>query len=148
MKRYVLGALALLCTIPLLAQNAERSDFEGLWVSVDDVSNQRKSEINIYVESGKLYGQISRLLLAEDQGKRCVECKGPKKNQPIEGLTIIEGLEWDGDAWTGGKILDPANGKQYSCTLTLEDPTTLNVRGYLGISLLGRTQTWYKQAKK
>ena len=128
-------------------QAATKQAFEGVWVSVDDVSNQRKSEISLYVEGGKLYGQIARLLLEEDKGKQCAACKGDLKNKPIEGLTIIEGLEWDGTAWTGGKILDPANGKQYSCTLTLEDDQTLKVRGYLGISLLGRTQTWYKSSK-
>ena len=129
------------------AQAETKQAFEGVWVSVDDVSNQRKSEISLYVEGGKLYGQIARLLLEEDKGKQCAACKGDLKNKPIEGLTIIEGLEWDGSAWTGGKILDPANGKQYSCTLTLEDDQTLKVRGYLGISLLGRTQTWYKSSK-
>lgn len=129
------------------AQAETKQAFEGVWVSVDDVSNQRKSEISLYVEGGKLYGQIARLLLEEDKGKQCVACKGDLKNKPIEGLTIIEGLVWDGTAWTGGKILDPANGKQYSCTLTLEDDQTLKVRGYLGISLLGRTQTWYKSSK-
>jgi uncharacterized protein (DUF2147 family) len=128
-------------------QAETKQAFEGVWVSVDDVSNQRKSEISLYVEGGKLYGQIARLLLEEDKGKQCAACKGDLKNKPIEGLTIIEGLEWDGTAWTGGKILDPANGKQYSCTLTLEDDQTLKVRGYLGISLLGRTQTWYKSSK-
>jgi uncharacterized protein (DUF2147 family) len=129
------------------AQAASKQAFEGVWVSVDDVSNQRKSEIRLYVEGGKLYGQIARLLLEEDKGKRCVACKGALKDKPIEGLTIIEGLGWDGSAWTGGKILDPANGKQYSCTLTLEGNTTLKVRGYMGFSLLGRTQTWYKSSK-
>ena len=128
-------------------QAETKQAFEGVWVSVDDVSNQRKSEISLYVEGGKLYGQIARLLLEEDKGKQCAACKGDLKNKPIEGLTIIEGLEWDGTAWTGGKILDQANGKQYSCTLTLEDDQTLKVRGYLGISLLGRTQTWYKSSK-
>ena len=128
-------------------QAETKQAFEGVWVSVDDVSNQRKSEISLYVEGGKLYGQIARLLLEEDKGKQCAACKGDLKNKPIEGLTIIEGLKWDGTAWTGGKILDPANGKQYSCTLTLEDDQTLKVRGYLGISLLGRTQTWYKSSK-
>jgi uncharacterized protein (DUF2147 family) len=129
------------------AQSSGKQAFEGVWVSVDDVSNQRKSEISLYVKDGKLYGQIARLLLEEDKGKQCAACKGALKDKPIEGLTIIEGLEWDGSAWTGGKILDPANGKQYSCTLTLEDNTTLKVRGYMGFSLLGRTQTWYKSSK-
>jgi len=147
MKNIVFALAAILVTSAIQAQSFSKKDFEGVWVSVDDVSNQRKSEISLYVEEGKLYGQIARLLLEEDKGKQCVACKGSLKDKPIEGLTIIEGLEWDGSAWTSGKILDPANGKQYSCTLTLENDQTLKVRGYLGISLLGRTQTWYKSSK-
>ena len=147
MKNILLVLAVLSFSSSLIAQSASKQSFEGVWVSVDDVSNQRKSEISLYVEGGKLYGQIARLLLEEDKGKQCAACKGDLKNKPIEGLTIIEGLEWDGAAWTGGKILDPANGKQYSCTLTLEDDQTLKVRGYLGISLLGRTQTRYKSSK-
>jgi len=147
MKNAVLALVAFLVTSAIEAQSYSKKDFEGVWVSVDDVSNQRKSEISLYVDEGKLYGQIARLLLEEDKGKQCAACKGQLKDKPIEGLTIIEGLEWDGTAWTGGKILDPANGKQYSCTLTLENDQTLKVRGYLGISLLGRTQTWYKASK-
>ncbi len=147
MRNSLILLVILLGLTSAYGQAETKQAFEGVWVSVDDVSNQRKSEISLYVEGGKLYGQIARLLLEEDKGKQCAACKGDLKNKPIEGLTIIEGLEWDGSAWTGGKILDPANGKQYSCTLTLEDDQTLKVRGYLGISLLGRTQTWYKSSK-
>ena len=114
----------------------------GSWTSVDDATGTEKSEINLYIENGKLYGKIEKLLLPEDQGKICVECKGSEKNQPIEGLVIVQGLEKEGDSWTDGTILDPANGKRYSCTISLNADGTLNVRGYLGISILGRTQVW------
>lgn len=114
----------------------------GSWTSVDDATGTEKSEINLYIENGKLYGKIEKLLLPEDQGKICVECKGSEKNQPIEGLVIVQGLKKEGDSWTDGTILDPANGKRYSCTISLNADGTLNVRGYLGISILGRTQVW------
>ena len=116
--------------------------FQGQWVSIDDETGLEKSIITLYVENDKLYGRIDKLLLAEDQGKLCVNCEGKEKNQPIEGLVILKGLTQDGDDWSGGTILDPANGKTYDCTLSLESPNDLNVRGFIGFSFLGRTQQW------
>ena len=118
----------------------------GTWVSIDDETEVEKSEIILYIEDGKLYGRIERLLLPEDQGKLCVSCKGKEKDQPIEGLVILKGLEQDGDRWTDGDILDPANGKLYDCTISLASPNTLNVRGFLGFSFLGRTQYWKRNS--
>ena len=117
----------------------------GTWVNIDDETGVAKSEIELYVEQGKLYGRVLRLLLPEDQGKKCVNCKGSDKNKPIEGLLIVRGLSRDDAAWTDGKIMDPANGKSYDCTIRLEDPNTLNVRGFLGFSFLGRTQVWKRK---
>ena len=62
----------------------------------------------------------------------------------LVGLQIIKGLKKDGDEFGGGKILDPDNGKLYKCYITLEDVDTLKVRGYIGFSLFGRTQYWYR----
>ena len=118
----------------------------GTWVNIDDETGVDKSEIVLYVEDGKLYGRIERLLLPEDQGKLCVNCKGKEKNQLIEGLVIVNGLKQDGDSWTDGEIMDPANGKRYDCTISLADYNTLNVRGYLGFSFLGRTQVWKRKS--
>lgn len=132
----------LLLSLFLLFQS---HPIEGKWVTIDDETGIEKSEIVLYIEDGKLYGKIERLLLPEDQGKRCMACKGDRYNQPIEGLLIVEGLKKDGDSWTKGKITDPANGKSYDCTIKLDDPQTLNVRGYLGFSLLGRTQVWKRK---
>lgn len=132
----------LLLSLFLLLQTPS---VEGTWVNIDDETGQAKSEIELYVEEGKLYGRVLRLLVPEDQGKKCVNCKGSDKNKPIEGLLIVRGLSRDDAAWTDGKIMDPANGKSYDCTIRLEDPNTLNVRGFLGFSFLGRTQVWKRK---
>ena len=133
---------SLLLSLFLLLQTPS---VEGTWVNIDDETGVAKSEIELYVEEGKLYGRVLRLLVPEDQGKKCVNCKGSDKNKPIEGLLIVRGLSRDDAAWTDGKIMDPANGKSYDCTIRLEDPNTLNVRGFLGFSFLGRTQVWKRR---
>lgn len=132
----------LLIILSLFFQSPE---FTGTWVSIDDETSVEKSEITLYVQDGKLYGRVSKLLLPEDQGKLCVNCKGKEQNKPIEGLVIVKGLSRDGEVWTDGKIMDPANGKNYDCTISFEDNNTLKVRGYLGFSFLGRTQTWKRK---
>jgi len=118
---------------------------EGHWISIDDETGFEKSEINLYIQEGKLYGKIVSLLLDEDQGKRCEKCQGAEKNQPIEGLVIVKGLTYKDGLWTDGKIMDPANGKRYDCTIRINKDRTLNVRGYLGFSFLGRSQVWKRK---
>lgn len=121
------------------------SSVVGTWENIDDETGVKKSEIVLYLKEGKLYGRIERLLLEEDKGKLCVNCTGKEKDQPIEGLVIVKGLTQEGEEWTDGEIMDPGNGKSYDCTLTLSDDNTLNVRGYLGFSFLGRTQVWKRK---
>ena len=118
---------------------------EGLWITQDDETGKEKSEVLLYVEDGKLYGKIIRLLLPEDQGKRCEKCKGENKNKPIAGLVIVKDLSLEKDTWEDGTIMDPKSGKVYDCYLSLEAPNVLKVRGFLGFSLLGRTQTWKRK---
>lgn len=117
-------------------------DFEGNWVTIDDETGVEKSIIKLYIENNTLYGRIETLLLEEDQDQLCTNCTGSELNQPIEGLIILKGLTRDEEQWTGGTILDPANGKEYQCTLTLEGDSELNVRGFIGFSFIGRTQRW------
>jgi len=120
----------------------QTTNFEGKWVTVDDETGVEKSIISLYIDNNRLYGRIETLLLEEDKGQICTNCKGSEKNQPIEGLLILKGLTKDGNSWNDGTILDPANGKEYDCTLTLNDSSELNVRGFIGFSFLGRTQVW------
>lgn len=112
----------LLSTFFTVVQNLS---ITGKWVTIDDETGKEKSEVTVFIKQNRLYARIDRLLLEEDQGKRCTECKDDKQGQPIEGMLIINGLEPDGDSWSDGEILDPANGKYYDCTLKLEDKNTL-----------------------
>ncbi|MDG1653534.1 MAG: DUF2147 domain-containing protein [Flavobacteriaceae bacterium] len=131
--------------ISLIVFSVQTDPIEGTWVTQDDETGKQKSEVLIYKEDGKLYGKITKLLLPEDQGKKCVNCKGANKDQPIEGMIIIKDLELEDDTWEEGTILDPKSGKVYDCYVDFEDTNTLKVRGFLGFSLLGRTQIWKRK---
>jgi uncharacterized protein (DUF2147 family) len=94
-----------------------------------------------------MFGRVEKLIVkpGEDPNRRCEQCPGDKRNKPIPGMTILWDLAQDGDSWTGGYILDPDNGKTYKCKLKVVDGgRRLDVRGFIGFSLLGRTQTWIR----
>ncbi len=115
----------------------------GNWKTIDDKTHQAKSIVNIYAKGGKYYGRVTRLFRkkGEDPNPLCAKCKGSRKDQPIQGMEVIWGLSQKGEEYSGGSILDPKNGKVYSCKLWLEGGQ-LKVRGYLGVFY--RTQTWHR----
>ena len=129
----------------VLINSFQSNEIEDVWITQDDETGKKKSEVLLYKNNGKLYGKIINLLLEEDKGKLCVNCKGENKNLPIEGMVIVEGLKLNGKTWEEGTILDPKSGKTYSCYITFDDDNTLKVRGYIGFSLLGRTQKWIRK---
>jgi uncharacterized protein (DUF2147 family) len=116
----------------------------GKWKTIDDETGQAKSIVEIYEKDGKIYGKIVEILNPAKKEAKCTKCKGADKDKPILGLVIIKGLTKDDDEWTDGDILDPNKGKLYSCTISLDGKDKLKVRGYLGVSLLGRTQVWQR----
>ncbi|MDR6158584.1 uncharacterized protein (DUF2147 family) [Chryseobacterium sp. SLBN-27] len=118
------------------------AQIEGKWKTIDDETKQAKSIVEIYKKGDQYYGKVSQLLI-KPANPNCVDCKDDRKNKPILGMEIIRGLKKEGDEFTGGTITDPKTGKTYKCTIKREGDK-LNVRGYLGFSLLGRTQTWHK----
>ncbi len=120
----------------------------GTWRSIDDKTKQERSIIGITEENGELKGVVEKVFdqPGDDPAHLCKECKGERKDKPIVGMTILSGMKKEGDAWAGGEILDPKNGKTYRCKMTLsEDGKSLKVRGFIGISLIGRTQTWHRE---
>ena len=131
--------------IYILINSFQSNEIEDVWITQDDETGRKKSEVLLYKNNGKLYGKIINLLLEEDKGKICINCKGENKNLPIEGMVIVEGLKLNGKTWEEGTILDPKSGKTYSCYITFDDDNTLKVRGYIGFSLLGRTQKWIRK---
>lgn len=121
----------------LAAQNSP----VGVWKTIDDETGEAKSHIEIYQKNGGFYGKVIKLL-QKPADTRCEKCSGALKNQLIVGMEVLTGLTPYKDYWSNGNILDPNNGKTYSCSIWLENKNQLKVRGYLGVSLLGRTQTW------
>ena len=130
----------------LVSWTSPATGVEGVWVTQDDETGKQKSEVRLYRQEGKLYGKIEKLLLPEDKGKVCTACSGAEKGKPIEGMLILKGLSQAGQVWEDGTILDPKSGKVYDCYVELVDDNTLKVRGYLGFSLLGRTQIWKRKS--
>jgi uncharacterized protein (DUF2147 family) len=129
-------------------QDSSRNSPVGRWRTVDDVTGKVKSVVMIWEENSKLYGRIQKLVNPDPQepNPRCNDCAGDQKGKPVIGLRILWDLHRDGDAWSGGTILDPANGKTYRCLLSVVDGgMKLKVRGFIGFSLLGRTQYWLRE---
>ena len=139
---------ALLCALLMTGGWAQAQTTPvGLWQSIDDGNGQPKAEILIAQRAdGGLSGRVERSLLANPStDTTCVLCSDDRKNQPKIGMEIIRGgKKAEGkDVWEGGKILDPENGKEYSLRLTPTDGgRKLEVRGYIGAPILGRTQVW------
>jgi uncharacterized protein (DUF2147 family) len=130
------------------AQDSSATSPLGLWKTVDDVSGKAKSVVLISEENGKLYGRVQKLVDPDpqDPNPTCDDCDGEQKGQPVVGLRILWDLQRDGEGWSGGTILDPASGKTYKCLLSVEDGgAKLKVRGFVGMSLLGRTQYWLRE---
>jgi len=120
---------------------------EGLWKTVaDEGENKGKatSYVKIYQEKGVFKAQITKLLI-DPADSKCDKCKGWRKDKPVVGMVIVWGMKKDGDKeYEGGKILDPGNGKTYGCKMELLSKTKLKVRGFIGFSLLGRNQYWWR----
>jgi len=119
----------------------------GRWKTVDDATGQVTSLVVIWEVNGKLYGRIEQLVHSDphDPDPRCSRCEGEAKDRPLVGLRILWDLERNGNQWSGGKVLDPDNGRKYRCSVAVESGgRKLKVRGFLGFSLLGRTQYWLR----
>ncbi|NGF55624.1 DUF2147 domain-containing protein [Parapedobacter sp. SGR-10] len=139
MKKIYYTLLLLICSTAAYSQSSV--DIVGKWTTIDDETGQAKSIVEIFKKSdGKYYGKIHKLLI-KPENDNCINCKDDRKNKPLIGLEIIRGLSKEGNEFTGGSITDPQNGKTYKCTIVRKGDK-LNVRGYVGFSLIGRTQTW------
>jgi uncharacterized protein (DUF2147 family) len=116
----------------------------GIWQTFDDDTHERKALVEISEHDGELSGRIVKLFRApgEDPNPVCNKCADERHNQPVLGMTILTGMHRHGDEWDGGEILDPEEGKLYRSKLHVNADGKLELRGYIGISLLGRTQVW------
>ncbi|HPX88579.1 MAG TPA: DUF2147 domain-containing protein [Methylophilaceae bacterium] len=147
MKKSILG----LCCIALMFVTniviASESTPAGLWKTIDDKTGKPRSLIRITENDGEYSAVVEKGLLATDTGEAvCDKCTDERKGQKIVGMTIVKGIKKKGDNYEGGEILDPDNGKTYKCKMKLDSTgTKLEVRGFIGVSLFGRSQTWLRE---
>ena len=137
MKKNFLLIFILCMTIPSFSQN-----IFGKWNSFNEETNKVESVIEVYEKDSKAFAKIISIKDPSRSSAKCEACSGKRKNAPILGMNILTGLNKDGNEWSGGKIVDPKNGKEYKCYIQLLDKNTLKLRGYIGFSMFGRTAIW------
>ena len=144
MRALLLAVLATLCS----ASAAQQATPVGLWKTYSDRTGQADGLVRIVEANGVFEGTVVKVFSppAADPNPRCEECSGELKDKPVVGLRILSGLRRDGEAYSGGRILDPDNGRVYRCTVRLlQGGRKLEVRGYIGIALFGRTEVWDRE---
>jgi uncharacterized protein (DUF2147 family) len=117
----------------------------GLWEQVDEKSGKPESWFKITERNGVYVGNIVKIFFkpGEDENWVCDKCEGDERGKPVLGLALIKGMQRKGLEYENGTIMDPRDGSVYHAVMKLSpDGQTLDVRGYLGIQLFGRTQTW------
>jgi len=145
--RVFLIVLALCAPAALTAASAQDlASPVGRWRTVDDKTGKPSGIVRIYEQNGALYGNIEKVFDSARAGQNCIACTDDRKDKPLIGLNIIRGLKRDGDVWDGGTLIDPETGSVYKSSARLDDGgRKLVLRGYIGISLLGRSQTWQRE---
>ena len=118
----------------------------GAWKTVDDSTNQVTSIVRITEQGGTLMGYVEKIMDPAAADKLCNACTDERKNKPVLGMVIMRGVRQADPTvatWQGGEILDPKNGKTYRVRLSVVDGGhSLEVRGYVGAPMFGRTQIW------
>ena len=147
MTKLLIAALATAAALTSLNVLAQDASPVGLWKTINDHTGKPEALIRITENNGELRGKIEKLFLdVDEKNPKCDKCDGPQKDQPIIGMTILSGMKQEGTEYGDGQILDPANGKVYKSRMSLADNgRKLNVRGYIGMPMLGRTQTWLRE---
>ena len=143
------AVLGLVLAGTAFAAAAQSASPAGAWKTIDDATKKEKSVVRIVDNGGVYNGRIEKLLestMAPDAV--CKECTDDRKDKPVVGLLIVRNMKQSADdksVFEGGDILDPANGKVYKAKMKLIDNGgKLDVRGYIGTPMLGRTQTWIR----
>lgn len=140
-------ATLMLVIVPILNLPAQATPV-GFWSTVSDEDGRPTAIVEIQQRpDGEFVGVVRGLLVAATHDDSiCKKCSDERRGQPVVGMTILRHMRQDGDEWSGGEILDPENGKTYRAKMKLTDGgRKLVVRGYIGVSLFGRSQTWIRR---
>ena len=145
MKQTLMALVALTLAAASGAALAQATP-TGLWKTIDDDGKTEKSLVRIAESGGAVSGRVEKIFDLAKASEVCRKCTDERKDQPVAGMTIIRGAkQGDDGVWGGGDILDPNNGKVYKLHLKpVDGGKKLEVRGFVGMPLLGRTQTWVR----
>jgi uncharacterized protein (DUF2147 family) len=146
--RGIARAMVALAMVVALGREARaQATPVGLWNTISDKDGKPEAVVEIREVNGQLSGVVRELLVAADpQDSICGKCTDDRKGQRVVGMEILRHMHRDGDEWSGGEILDPENGKTYRATLKLAaGGQKLQVRGYIGMPIFGRSQTWLRR---
>ncbi len=146
--RFSFIKLFLLGILILVSHGANAQSILGEWKTIDDISGNPKSILEVFEKGGRIYGKVQKILEKGKENAKCIKCEGDLKNKPVVGMLIIDGLKNESkNEYSGGEILDPENGRKYRCKIWLDpkNPNELKVRGY--IAFFYRTQTWLRVKK-
>jgi uncharacterized protein (DUF2147 family) len=147
LQRSVIAVLVLLFGSVALPLRAAEPTATGLWEQVDEKTRKPESWFKITERNGIYEGAFVKIFFkpGEDPNWVCDKCQGADKGRPVQTLTLIRGMRRNGLSYEGGTIMDPRDGQVYRALMRLNpDGQTLEVRGYLGISLFGQSQIWHK----
>jgi uncharacterized protein (DUF2147 family) len=144
MKSYVLAA-----ALSLVAQlAAAQTGPQGLWKTIDDETKVEKSLVRVTETAGVLSAVVEKVMDPAKADAKCDKCTDERKDQLVLGMTILRNVKKNSsnaELWDGGEILDPSNGKVYKVRLKpVDGGKKLEVRGYIGMPMLGRTQVWQR----
>jgi uncharacterized protein (DUF2147 family) len=132
----------LLLSAPLLAIDVSPV---GVWKTIDDNTHKPRGVIRLYEQNGEIFGRVEASLDPREASEVCSKCEDDRRNKPVIGMVVIRHMTRHGKEYSGGDILDPDTGWIYRCRFTLQDGgRALIVRGFLGLALFGRSQTWYR----
>ena len=143
----MLGATIGLVMLGGASASAAQGTPVGLWNTISDKDGRPTAVVEIRQVGDEYVGTVRALLVpADPEDSVCGKCTDDRKGKPIVGMEIMRHMRRDGDEWKGGEILDPENGKTYRASMKLTDGgRKLIVRGYIGLPLFGRSQTWVRR---
>ena len=139
----IAAGMLCLCATQISAETLD--SIAGSWKTFDDDTNQPAAIVQISEKNGVFSGLITKLL-DPSAPTICDKCTDARKGKPVMGMEILSNLKKTGDSYSGGQILDPDDGEIYRAEMKLKDQgSKLDLRAYIGIPLLGRTQTWIRE---
>lgn len=141
----VLSALLFIVLLSVVPTWARGPSPAGNWRTFDDQTGRERGLVHIDEKNGVVTGSVVSTVDPAEAAHVCDKCDDDRRGKPLIGLEIIRGMQADGEGWSGGRVLDPETGGIYRGKMHLEDGgSRLVLRGYLGISLFGRSQTWIR----